>query len=79
MKCIVVVAPLVAALAVLPSAMVLAQAQSVTPGVASAAPQEGKTNPVLRTGKRSRANVDARHCLKFETNLEIIRCAEKYR
>lgn len=25
------------------------------------------------------ADVDARHCLKFETNLQIHRCAEKYR
>jgi hypothetical protein len=79
MKRIVVVAPLVAALAVLPSATVLAQAQGVTPGAASAAPQEGKAKPVSHTARRSRANVDARHCLKFATNLEIIKCAEKYR
>jgi hypothetical protein len=51
----------------------------VTPGVASAAPEEGKAKRVSRMGKRSRANVDARHCLQFATNFEIIKCAEKYR
>ena len=79
MKRIVVVAPLVAALAMLFSATALGQTQSGQPGVASAAPQEGKTKPAARTGKRSRANVDARHCLQLATNLEIHRCAEKYR
>lgn len=79
MKRIVIVAPLVAALAVLFSATVLGQTQSGQPGVASAAPQEGKTKPAARTGKRSRANMDARHCLQFATNFEIIKCAEKYR
>lgn len=79
MKRILAVTPLVAALALLPCASVLGQTQSVTPGGASAAPQEGKAKPASRTGKRSRRNVDARHCLQFATNFEIIKCAEKYR
>lgn len=33
----------------------------------------------LRVGGRSRQDADARHCLQFSTNLEVIRCAEKYR
>jgi hypothetical protein len=79
MKRIVVVAPLAAALAVLSSATVLGQTQGAQPAITSAAPQQEKTKPAARTGKRSRANVDARHCLQFATNLEIHKCAEKYR
>lgn len=79
MKRIVVVARLAAALAVLSSATVLGQTQSAQPAVTGAAPQQEKIKPAARAGKRSRANVDARHCLQFATNLEIIRCAEKYR
>lgn len=79
MKRIAVVASLAAVFAMLSSATVLGQTQSGQPGVASTAPQEGKAKPAARTGKRSRANVDARHCLKFATNLEIHKCAEKYR
>ena len=79
MKRVVVVVPLVAAFALLPAASVLAQAQSVTPGAASAAPQESAAKPAAHKGRRSRAHVDARHCLQFATNFEIIKCAEKYR
>ncbi len=35
--------------------------------------------PASGTSKRSRANEDARGCLKFSTNAEIIKCAEKFR
>lgn len=78
MKHIAVVASLAAVFAMLSSATVLGQTQSVQPGVTGAAPQDGDTKPASRKGKRSRANVDARHCLQFATNFEIIKCAEKY-
>ena len=35
--------------------------------------------PKLEQGRGSRADVDARECLKYSTNMEIHRCAEKYR
>ena len=79
MKPTAVVALLAAALAMLSSATVLSQTQSAQAAVTGAVPQQEKTKPAARTGRRSRANVDARHCLQFTTNLEIIRCAEKYR
>ena len=79
MKPTAVVALLAAALAMLSSATVLSQTQSAQPAVTGAVPQQEKTKPAARPGRRSRANVDARHCLQFTTNLEIIRCAEKYR
>lgn len=79
MKQIAVVVPLVAALAMLSSATVLSQTQSAQGAVTGAVPQQEKTQPAARTARRSRADVDARHCLQFATNLEIIRCAEKYR
>lgn len=54
--------------------IVLAQAEK--PAVAKVeAPAADKS------GKRSasRAHVDARECLKLSTNMEIHKCAEKYR
>ena len=37
------------------------------------------TKPASDGPKRSRANEDARSCLELATNLEIHKCAEKYR
>ncbi len=57
---------------VLPGA-VLAQAEKPAAARADAAePKAGKRSA-------SRAAVDARDCLKFPTNMEIHRCALKYR
>jgi hypothetical protein len=79
MKSIASVAPFVAALAVLSSATVLSQTQGEKPGAAGPTLQQAETKPAATKVKRSRASADARHCLQLATNLEIIRCAEKYR
>jgi len=55
------------------SGTVLAQAEK--PAMSKADAQA----PKLEQGRGSRADVDARECLKFSTNMEIHRCAEKYR
>lgn len=49
-------------------------AQSVAPAPAPAA-----AAPAARAKKRAWTRADARVCLEFPTNLQIIRCAEKYR
>lgn len=61
-------------LAILPH--VPALAQTATPEAADA-----ETAPKLKmaAAKRGRAGADARHCLQLATNMEIHRCAEKYR
>ncbi len=79
MKPIAVVASLVAALAALSSAPVSAQSQSEKPAAVSAVPQMEESKPAVRKAKRSRKDVDARHCLQLATNIEIHRCALKYR
>jgi hypothetical protein len=60
-----------------------ASAQTPAPNAPSgaaigAAPQQ---EPKVPTSTRRDAppDVDARHCLEFATNLEVIACAEKYR
>lgn len=52
-----------------------AQSQDSQKGAAAA---ESKTKPAAAKRTRSRSNVDARHCLKLPTNMEIHRCAHKY-
>ena len=79
---------LVAALAVLSSMPVPGQAQGEKPGVTSPAAgmkmetKAGQQAAQPASGKRGRTradDVDARSCLEFPTNREIIICAEKYR
>jgi len=50
-------------------------------GTTKEAAQQGETKLRSASGTktRSRAREDARHCLSFPTNVEIIKCAEKYR
>jgi hypothetical protein len=63
----------------------IAQAQKDAPAAAALAPPavaappaaEKRAAPRATRGSGSRA--DARVCLEFATNLEIIKCAEKYR
>ena len=78
---------LVAALVVLSSVPLLSQAQGEKPGVtkpaagmkAESKAEQQAAKPASGTRSRSRANEDARSCLEFPTNLEIHKCAEKYR
>lgn len=76
MKNIVTAASLAVVFAALPTAPVLAQAQGAQQGAAAGAESNAKPAAAKRT--RSRSNVDARHCLKFPTNMEIHKCAHKY-
>ena len=62
----------------------IAQAQKAAPAptapaVAAAVPEPAETRPVLRTKHQPWTRADARVCLEFPTNLQIIKCAEKYR
>lgn len=75
MKHILAVTSLATFLAALLSTPVLGQMQEGKPD-ASAAPTTGKARAAAQ---RTRMGSDARHCLKFATNMEIHRCAEKYR
>ena len=68
-------------------AAAIAQAQKDVPAAAAAAappaaapvpPGAGKPAPSHGT-RGSWGRADARVCLEFPTNLEIIKCAEKYR
>ena len=56
-----------------PAAVKPAEAKPQTVAVQTA------TKPASDGPKRSRANEDARSCLELATNLEIHKCAEKYR
>jgi hypothetical protein len=79
MKRSLVVAGLAGILAAIPLAS--AQPQPASPAHASAAapePEQRKAAAV-RPNNPSKAESDARLCLEFATNLEIIACAEKYR
>jgi len=83
MKRIAVIAT-VAAVAALSSSTVLGQTpvgsttvMGMNAGDRAARQEENKAAP--RKSRRSREHADARECLRFPTNLEIIKCAEKYR
>ena len=70
----------VAVLAVLFSLPVPGLAQSDKPG---AAPVQPAAKPAVKLAsdgpKRSQLDVDARNCLELATNMDIHKCAEKYR
>lgn len=71
-------AALVSALALLSSVPALGATPGVKPGAANPPQQQGEIKPVSDTKKRPRRDADARHCLTFPTNREIIKCAEQY-
>ena len=54
-----------------------AQAKKAAPE--AAAPVPAKSPPARHAKRRPWTRADARVCLEFPTNLQIIRCAEKYR
>ncbi len=63
-------------------AMSFAYAQSTVPATATSgasAPQDAVATARAAAERRGLAGADARHCLQFPTNLQIIVCAEKYR
>lgn len=88
MKPIAAVTPIIAIVAALASAPVLGQTGGGKPAAgAPAASMSAEKDPAMKNDAqpasrkrgRSRATEDARHCLQLATNLEIHRCAEKYR
>ncbi len=72
---------LTAAFALLFSLPMAGQAQGNKPEAAK--PQMVAVQPAAKAApegpRRSRANEDARVCLELATNIEIHKCAEKYR
>ena len=75
-------ATIIAVFAALCSAGVPAQTQTAPPaataaGAAAPAPAPAKATP--RAKSRSWTRADARVCLEFPTNLQVIKCSEKYR
>lgn len=76
MKNIVAAASLAMVFAALSAAPALGQTQGAKKDAGAGAASRAK--PVAAKRARSKSNVDARHCLKLPTNLEIHRCAHKY-
>ena len=80
-------APAPAATGVPPAPGASAPKQSGAPAAApapkasviSATPPPEPEKPVKRVSHRVPSKADARGCLEFPTNLQIIKCAEKYR
>jgi len=55
-------------------------APPAAPAAAAAAPApDVKAQPMTRASRRVPSTADARVCLEFPTNLQIIKCADKYR
>ena len=61
----------------LPSAIAQSPAPNSVPSAVVAPSQEGTTP--IRANRDAASDADARHCLDFASNLQIITCAEKYR
>jgi len=57
----------------------VAQAQKDAPAAAAAPAPPSEKRAAPRSTRGSWTRADARVCLEFPTNLEIIKCAEKYR
>jgi len=83
MKRIPAAATIVAAFIVLLTAGVQAQTPpappSAAPAPAVAAPAPAPAPSAPRVKNRSPNRADARVCLEFQTNLQVIQCSEKYR
>ena len=60
------------------SAAAQAQAASTAPAAATTAPPAASAPPPPADRRRD-AHPDARKCLEFPTELQVIACAEKYR
>lgn len=66
-------------LAFLPFASVHGQAPPAPKTAATPTAESPASKPAASPKRRVRSQADARGCLDFETNFEIIACAEKYR
>ena len=63
-------------LATLATAIAQSPTLSTNPSASAVAPPQ--QNPPVRANRDAAMDADARHCLEFPTNLQIIVCAEKY-
>ena len=84
MKRILAAATIVAVSAVLLTAGVCAQTAPApstppAPAVVAPAPTPAPAQPAPRVKSRTPNRADARVCLEFPTNLQVIQCSEKYR
>lgn len=77
MNRIAIVAVLISVVAALPVA--IAQSKAGSAGGTTGMAQEDTKKPAASVRQRSRSNADARACLELPTNVEIIKCAERYR
>jgi len=54
-------------------------ANAATPAAAPAAAPQRESTGSIRSARESATDADARLCLEFPTNTQVIMCAEKYR
>jgi hypothetical protein len=52
---------------------------AAAPAASSAASPNEETKPPTRSNRDAATEADARSCLDLPSNLEVIKCAEKYR
>ncbi len=64
-------------LAALPPAVAQSPTPSASPGASAVVPSQEETK--LRARRDAATDADARLCLEYPTNLQVILCAEKYR
>ena len=65
-------------LAALPDAVSQSPAPNAS-GASAIAPSQDGTSPLIRENRDASRDADARLCLEYPTNLQVIVCAEKYR
>jgi hypothetical protein len=66
-------------LAALPPAVAQSPPPNASPGASAVAPSQDGTSLPIRASNDAATDADARLCLEFPTNLQVIMCAEKYR
>lgn len=67
-----------AVLAALPPALAQRPAPNANHGASAAAQAQEETTRQNRATRDRARDADARRCLEFPTNLQVIMCAEKY-
>lgn len=74
-----IAAILLSILAALPAAFAKESAPSANTGGSGVELTQSVPSRVAPPGRNAAPDPDARHCLAFPTNLQVIACAEKYR
>jgi hypothetical protein len=65
-------------LAAIPAAVAQSPAPDASPSASAVAPSQEGTKPPTRANRHAAMDADARLCLEFPTNFQVILCAEKY-